>query len=47
MVFGMVMKNMIVLEQVQGSPGYPVQYSSTLECVRQMYAQEGLRSFWR
>ncbi len=35
------------LVQVQGSPGFPVQYASTLDCVRQMYAQEGICSFWR
>ena len=33
--------------QVQGSPGYPVQYTSTIDCARQMFAKEGLRAFWR
>ena len=37
----------LLLVQVQGSPGYPVQYANALDCVRQMWAREGLRAFWR
>ncbi|BDA49691.1 Calcium-binding mitochondrial carrier protein SCaMC-1 [Coccomyxa sp. Obi] len=47
MSFGMPLEVVMRRMQVQGSPGYPVQYSSTLDCVRKLYVQEGIRAFWR
>jgi hypothetical protein len=47
MTAGMPLEVVMRRMQVQGSPGYPVQYASALDCVRQMYAREGLSSFWR
>lgn len=43
----MPLENLVRRMQVQGRPGFPRQYASTMDCVQQMMRQEGLRSFWR